>query len=53
MATSDWVLSRWGSSQQGLLQRIRERAAEVTLALLQQGVTETMNQFNGHEPIEQ
>ena len=53
MATSDWVLSRWASSQQGLLQRIHERAAEATLALLEQGVTEAMNQFNGHEPIEQ
>ena len=53
MATSDWVLSRWASSQQGLLQRIHERAAEATVALLKQGVTEAMNQFNGHEPIEQ
>jgi peptidyl-tRNA hydrolase, PTH1 family len=53
MATSDWVLSRWASSQKGLLQRIHERAAEATLALLEQGVTEAMNQFNGHEPIEQ
>jgi len=53
MATSDWVLSRWASSQQGLLQRIHERAAEATQALLEQGVTEAMNQFNGHEPIEQ
>ncbi len=53
MATSDWVLSRWGSSQQEHLQRIQERAAEVAQAVISQGVTEAMNQFNGQVSIEQ
>ncbi len=53
MKTSDWVLARWGASQQGQLVRIRERAAEATLSVLQQGVNEAMNQFNGQELIEE
>ncbi len=53
MTTSDWVLSRWGSSQQELLQRIRERAAEVVQAVIEQGVAEAMNQFNGQGSVEQ
>jgi len=53
MATSDWVLSRWGSSQQELLGRIRERAAEVVRAVIEQGVAEAMNQFNGQGSVEQ
>ena len=47
MATSDWVLARWGSSQQELVRRIQERAAEATLAIVQQGAATAMNQFNG------
>ena len=53
MATSDWVLARWGSSQQEHLQRIRERTAEVVRAVIELGVAQAMNQFNGQGSVEQ
>jgi PTH1 family peptidyl-tRNA hydrolase len=53
MAARDWVLSRWGSSEGARLVSIRERAAGAVEAVLRHGVVETMNQFNGLEPIEQ
>ena len=53
MATSDWVLSRWASSEAVRLTSIRQRAAGATEAVLEHGVLEAMNQFNGLEPIGQ
>jgi len=52
MATKDWVLSRWQSSQVVRLAGIRDRAIEAVEAVLRHGVLEAMNQFNGQVPVE-
>jgi len=51
MATSDWVLSRWGGSDAVRLRGIKERAVDAVEAVLQHGVLEAMNRFNGLEPV--
>jgi PTH1 family peptidyl-tRNA hydrolase len=51
MDTSAWVLSRWGGSDGVRLPGIRERAADAVEAVLQHGVLEAMNRFNGLEPV--
>jgi PTH1 family peptidyl-tRNA hydrolase len=51
METSSWVLSRWGGADVVRLSGIRERAADAVEAVLEHGVLEAMNRFNGLEPV--
>jgi PTH1 family peptidyl-tRNA hydrolase len=47
---ADWVLSGFSASEEKSLQSALERAAEAALCIIDKGVPEAANRFNGSKP---
>ena len=47
---ADWVLSSFSSSEEKLLEPALERAADAALCIIEKGVPETANRYNGSKP---
>jgi len=47
---ADWVLSTFSASEEKALQSALERAADAALCIIDKGVPETANRYNGSKP---
>ena len=47
---ADWVLSTFSAQEERLLQSALERAADAALCIIDKGVPETANRYNGSKP---